>query len=161
MLNGSAYNLLCRNHDAQVDNLKVIAREDYRSDVLSYVVHIALHRSQQITSRLVLLTDTLRLDMRAENLHGTLHRAGGLYNLRQEHLSLSEESSNVGHSLHQRTLNNGGRRRQSLQSLLQILLQELLVTTLQGRNKSIGKRHTPSIHNLHSSLLHTSKLLRE
>ena len=107
MFNGGTHDLLRRNHDAKIYNFKVIAREDYRSDVLSYVVHIALHRSQQITSCLVLLTDTLRLDMRAENLHGTLHRAGGLYNLRQEHLSLSEESSNVGHSLHQRTLNNG------------------------------------------------------
>ena len=138
--------LLCRadyllrlDHHTQVNDLEVVARQYHAYDVLADVVHIALHRCQQIARHLACADRLRRLDVRLQNIHRALHRAGTLDHLRQEHLALAKEFSHDCHTLHQRLLDDGGRGGVGGKCLLDILLQKLLVTALQGLCKSLGE----------------------
>ena len=46
-LAGGLQNFLCRDHDAKIDNIIVVAAEDHADDVLADVVNVALHGRQQ------------------------------------------------------------------------------------------------------------------
>ena len=106
LLTGSLDNLLGRDHNAEVDNLKVVTRQHHSRYILTNIVNISLDRSQQITTVTLCCFRALRLDMWLQNLHGTLHRAGRLDHLRKEHLTLAKKLSYQSHTLHQRALDN-------------------------------------------------------
>ena len=125
------HDLFSWNHDAQVDDVEVIARHHHAYDVFADVVDIALHRSHQYLASRGAATLFLCLDMRLEDRNRRFHRTCGLHNLRQEHLAPAEEFANKVHTVHQRTLNNVHRMRILQQSLVNIRLQELGDALLQ------------------------------
>ena len=115
---GALEDFFARDHDAQVDDLVVVAGEDDADDVLADVVDVALDGGEKDFA--------LRLDDLAGGGHGGffglhegrqvgdgfLHHAGGLDHLRQEHFARAEEIADDAHAGHQRAFDHraaGGR----------------------------------------------------
>ena len=104
--------LLAGDHDAQVDDLVVVAGEHHADDVLADVVHVALDRGEQDLA--------LRLDDLAGRDHrgllgfherrqvgdGFLHHARGFDHLGQEHFARAEEIADHAHAVHQRAFDD-------------------------------------------------------
>ena len=107
---GALEDLLARDHDAQVDDLVVVAGEHDADDVLADVVHVALDGGEHdLALRLDDLAGgghrrLLRLHERREVGDGLLHHARRLHDLRQEHLARAEQIADDAHAVHQRAL---------------------------------------------------------
>ena len=103
------------HHDAEVDDLVVVAAEHDADDVLADVVHVALDgrehdlalRSAGAAGRLLGLHERLEVRDRA------LHRARALDDLRQEHLARAEEVADDLHAVHQRPFDHLERPRRT------------------------------------------------
>ncbi|MCY1223882.1 hypothetical protein D9M72_360220 [compost metagenome] len=104
-----------RHHDAEVDDLVIVAGEHDADDVLADVVHVALDRRHQdlagAFARFAAIGKLLRLHVRQQHGNRLLHDACGFHHLRQEHLAGTEEVADDVHAGHQRTLNNVQRPR--------------------------------------------------
>ena len=96
--------LLARHHDAQVDDLVVVAGEHDADDVLADVVHVALDRGEHdLALRLHRLAGRgarrlLRLHERRQVGDRLLHHARRLHDLRQEHLAGAEQIADDAHA---------------------------------------------------------------
>ena len=100
-----------RDHDAEVDDLVVVAGEDDADDVLADVVDVALDRRHQDLAGALRLPsppfgELFGLHEGQEHGHGLLHHAGGLHHLRQEHLAGAEEVADDVHAGHQRAFDD-------------------------------------------------------
>ena len=119
--------LLCRNHDAEVDHLVIVTCQHDGDDVFANVVHVTLHRGKD---HLACLGGALRgrlfsLNGRLQNGHRLLHRARRLDHLRQEHLTGPKEFADTVHAVHQRPVDDGYGAVVSRERLGQIGLEEV------------------------------------
>ena len=91
---GSLEDLRGGHHDAEVDDLVIVAGEHDADDVLADIVHVTLDgRHQHLAGGLALIAarePLLLLHVRQEHGDGLLHDAGRLHHLRQEHLARAE-----------------------------------------------------------------------
>ena len=115
-----------RDHDAEVDDLVVVAAEDDADDVLADVVDVALDRGEHdLPARAAVAAGLLGLHERLQVGDGALHRPRALHHLRQEHLPGAEEVADDRHPVHQRPLDHVERPRQLLPRLFRVLLDEV------------------------------------
>ena len=114
--NSPFHNLLTRNHHAQVYNLIAIASHYHRNDILSYIMHIAFHSSNNHLTGICTATRRILLgfDKRIKPLHGLLHGACALYHLRKEQFSFPEKPPHFIHARHQWSVNYSKSRPQFL-----------------------------------------------
>jgi hypothetical protein len=98
-------NAIARHHDAKVDDLVAIAAEHDTDDVLANVVHVTLHGGHHnlalgpgARSRRCLFG----LHEWLQPGHRSLHGAGALHHLRQEHLAGPEQVADDFHAVHER-----------------------------------------------------------
>ena len=108
---GRLQDLGCGHHDAEIDDLVIVAGEDHADDVLADIVDIALDgRHQHLAGALALacaaIGKLLRLHVGQQQGHGLLHDAGGFHHLRQEHLAGAEEIADDIHAGHQRAFDH-------------------------------------------------------
>ena len=108
LLLGGVEDLLGGHHDAEVDDVVVVALQDDADDVLADVVDVALDRGHDdlAVAALDVAGLLLRLDERDQVGDGLLHHAGGLDHLRQEHLAGAEQVADDVHAGHQRALDD-------------------------------------------------------
>ena len=102
-------NLRRRRHHAEIDDLVVVAGEHDADDVLADVVHVALDGREHDRARglaLVAARGLFRLHIGQELRHRLLHDAGGLDDLRQEHLAGAEQVADDVHARHQRAFDD-------------------------------------------------------
>ena len=123
-----------RHHDAEVDDLVVVAGEHDADDVLADVVDIALDgRHQDLAGGLALaivdavggVRQLLGLHMRQQPGNRLLHDARRLHHLRQEHLAGAEQVADDVHAGHQRALDDVQRARGGEARLLGVGVDEL------------------------------------
>ena len=104
-----------RHHDAEIDDLVIVAGEHDADDVLADVVDIALdRRHQDLAGRLALaivdavggVGQLLGLHMGQQPGHRLLHHARRLHHLRQEHLAGAEQVADDIHAGHQRAFDD-------------------------------------------------------
>mmetsp|Transcript_19615 Transcript_19615/g.40968 ORF Transcript_19615/g.40968 Transcript_19615/m.40968 type:complete len:314 (+) Transcript_19615:1027-1968(+) len=136
LLDGFVQDVVTWHHDAHVDHLVVVATQHHANNVLTDVVHVTLHGGHQhhaVVLGLVGiftsgngLSATFFLHERSQVCDSLLHHARALDDLRQEHLTSTEEISDDAHSLHQWSLNDVQRNLQLLSGLLGIALNELV-----------------------------------
>ena len=85
-------------------HVESVACEHDAGDVLSYVMHISFygryHHFWFVLCRAFILHEWLQYR------YGIPHHLGRLHDLREEHLSLSEHSSDCLHSFHQRAFDD-------------------------------------------------------
>ena len=117
---------VARDHDAQVDDLVVVAAKYHAHDVLADVVDVALYgREHQpppgsgSRGLLVLFHEGRQVG------DGALHRASALYHLGQEHLPGAEEISHDPHAVHQRSFDHFEGPGEGLARLLGVLFDEI------------------------------------
>ena len=101
MLHSSVEDLLFWNHDAQIDDVIVVASEHHAHDVLADVVHVALDRGEENLAGLFALAFRRGFEVRCEPSHGLLHHACTLDDLREKHLAGTEKVSHDVHAVHQ------------------------------------------------------------
>ena len=117
---GRIHDLLALDHHSQVADAVAVAGHHHRYDILSYVVHIALYRSEQC----LLLGAVLRAalpEQRREGAHSLFHHTGRLHHLRQKHLSLPEELAHMLHGGHEATVDHLEGRHSSAHGLQRIV----------------------------------------
>ena len=119
-----------RHHDAEVDDLVVVAGEHDADDVLADVVHVALDgRHQDLAGALApaaaAVRELLRLHVGQQHGHRLLHHPRGLHHLRQEHLARAEQVADDVHPRHQRALDDVQRPLGGQARLLGVGLDEL------------------------------------
>ena len=99
-----------RHHDAEVDDLVIVAGQHDADDVLADVVDVALDRRHQdlagglafaIVDAIRGIGDLLRLHVRQQPGDGLLHDPRRLHHLRQEHLAGAEQVADDIHAGHQ------------------------------------------------------------
>ena len=100
-------NLVTGNHDAKIDNLPVVAGQNYANNVFSNVMHISLHRCDNhgpafTGSPFCFFCFHVGLKIR----NRLFHNPGTFDNLRKKHFPISKQISNDFHSVHQRTFND-------------------------------------------------------
>ncbi len=109
---GALEDFFAGDHDAEVDDLVVVAGEDDADDVLADVVDVAFDGGEEDLA--------LGLDDFAGGCHrglfgfhegrevgyGLLHDAGGFDDLREEHLAGSEEVADYAHAVHERAFDD-------------------------------------------------------
>ena len=112
-----------RDHDAEVDDLVVVAAEHDADDVLADVVHVALDRGEHdlalraaaaaLGSAAPVPSSQPALCLLLLGLHeglqvgdGALHRPRALDHLGQEHLAGAEQVADDLHAVHQRALDD-------------------------------------------------------
>jgi hypothetical protein len=129
LLAGGLQNLLRRHHDAEIDDLVVVAGENHADDVLADVVHVALDGGHQhLAGRLALAAEArglLGLHEGHEIGHRLLHDAGRFHHLRQEHLSRAEQIAHHVHAGHERAFDHVERALDALARLFRVGLDEL------------------------------------
>ena len=115
--------LLCRHHDAEVDDVVVVALEHDADDVLADVVDVALDRRQHDLALGLrgVRSFLLRLDIGHEIGDRLFHDPRALDHLGQEHLSLAEQVADDVHAVHQRPLDHVERPRGRLPRFLGVL----------------------------------------
>ena len=108
LLLGGVQDLLRGHHDAEVDDVVVVALQDDADDVLADVVDVALDRGHDdlADAALGVAGLLLGLDERDQVGDGLLHDAGGLHHLREEHLPGAEQVADDVHAVHQRALDD-------------------------------------------------------
>ena len=108
VLRGRVEDLLGRHHDAEVDDVVVVALQHDADDVLADVVDVALdgRRDDEALAPLLGGLVLLRLDVGDEVRDGLLHDAGRLHHLRQEHLAVAEEVADDVHAVLERALDD-------------------------------------------------------
>ena len=119
-LAGGVEDLLGRHHDAEVDDLVVVALQHDADDVLADVVDVALDRGHDdlaVGASRVASGLASRLDERDQVGDGLLHHARGLHHLRQEHLAGAEQVADDVHAVHQRALDDLDRAAAALADL--------------------------------------------
>ena len=119
------HNLFSGHHHTHIDNLIAVAGHHHTHNVLTDIVHIALHRCQQHLSRTLATFGLLSLNIRLQDTHRLLHRTGSLHHLRQKHLSFSKQLTHGIHTRHQRSFDDIHCMGIFLQCFLQIFLQIL------------------------------------
>ena len=96
-----------RDHDAQVDDLIVVALQDHADDVFADVVDVALDGSHEdaagVLARLARLLGFHEGHKVGDRL---LHHPGGLHHLRQEHFPGAEQVADHVHAVHQRAFDD-------------------------------------------------------
>ena len=142
---GRLQNLVRRGHDAQVDDLVVVAAQDDADDVLADVVNVTLDRGQQDAPgrAAVAALGLFRLDVGHEVGHGLLHDAGALDHLRQEHLARAEQIADDVHAVHQRPLNDAQRPLGRLSRLFHVCLDVGVDALHQGMGQPLIDRQRP------------------
>ena len=148
-------NRLGGHHHAEVDDLVVGAAEHHADDVLSDVVHVALHGGEQhgagLRSGAVF---TLGFDERCEIGHRLLHHAGRLHDLREEHPARAEQVADGVHPAHQRALDHVDGAARSSASLFHVGLDEHGDAVDQGMVDAAGDvPRPPLLHGRISGLL--------
>ena len=113
------------NHHPQVDHLVAVAAEHDADDVLADVVDVAPDGRHDDAPRGARVPGLLGLHERLEVGDGSLHRAGALDDLRQEHAPRAEEVADDPHPVHQRALDHVERSCGRLARLLDVLLDEV------------------------------------
>ena len=122
-----------RHHDAEIDDLVVVALEHDADDVLADVVHVALHRRHHdlavgaaldraaggLPRCLFLLHERHQVGDRL------LHHARRLHHLRQEHLAGAEQVADHVHAVHQRAFDHVQRALRLGARLLGVGLDEI------------------------------------
>ena len=98
---GGFYDCFGWNHDAEIDNVIVVATEYDGNDVFSYVMYISFDRSQE---KFTIFPGTFFLygNIGLQNSNGLFHGTSGFYHLRKKHFSFTEKFSYSVHSIHQR-----------------------------------------------------------
>ena len=132
---------LDRDHDAEVDDLVVVAGQDDAHDVLADVVDVALDRGHDdpaVGPRRAGLA--LGLDERHEVGDRLLHHPGALDHLGQEHLAGPEQVADDVHPVHQRPLDDLDRAGRGLARLLGVLDDERVDTLDQGVGQPLVDR---------------------
>ena len=123
---GRLQDLLERHHDAEVDDLEVVALQDHAHDVLADVVDVALDRRHDDLALGPRRRGLLGLDVGQQVGDRLLHDARALDHLRQEHLARAEEIADHVHAGHQRPFDDLDRPRDLLARLLGVLDDELV-----------------------------------
>jgi hypothetical protein len=101
-------NFLAGDHDAEIDDLVVITREDDPDDVLADVVDIPLDRGEEdlALGLLVAAAPFLLLHVRQEIGDRFFHDAGAFDHLGQKHFAVAEEIPDDAHAFHQRAFDD-------------------------------------------------------
>ena len=135
LLNGPTDNLLSRHHHPQIDDLIAIACHDDTDDILADVMDIALDGSKEdfgATGRGAGIAGGSRLHGGLENLYGLFHGTGRLHHLGEEHLSLSETTTHLVHTCHQRSLDDVNGTRINSERLSEVFLQMVTLSLDEG-----------------------------
>ncbi len=94
------------HHDAQVDDLVVIAGQDHGDNVLADVVDVALYGRDHHPPSARAPHGLLGLDVGQEDGYRLLHNPCALDHLGEEHLPLAEEPADDVHPFHQRAFDD-------------------------------------------------------
>ena len=114
------------NHDAEVDHLVAVAREDDADDVLPDVVDVALHgREEDLALRRRGARRLPGLEVGLEVRDRALHDARALDDLRKEHLPGPEEVTDDVHPRHERALDDVQRPSELLPGFLDVAFDEV------------------------------------
>ena len=153
-----------RHHDAEIDDLVVVAAQNDADDVLADVVDVALdRRHQDLAGRpdalRVAVGVLLGLHEGQEMRHGLLHHAGGFHHLRQEHLARAEQVADDAHAAHQRALDDVQRPRRAEPGLLGVGVDELGDAVDQRVGDAVGDRAVAPGHVLGLALLRRAALV--
>ncbi len=94
-----------RDHDAQINDLVIIAGKHDTDNILADIMDIALHRRHQHFAGAFALARAaigklFRLHIGQEQGNGLFHHTGGFHHLRQEHLAGAEKIADNIHSGH-------------------------------------------------------------
>ncbi len=133
-----------RHHDAEVDHLVAVAREDDADDVLPDVVDVALDRREEDPAlRRRRPGGLVGLKKRLEIRDGALHDARALDDLRQEHLPGAEEVADDVHARHERALDDVERPGERLAGLLGVALDEVRDAVDEGVREALPDGPAP------------------
>ena len=124
LLDGDVEDPIRGHHHPEVDDLVAVATEDDTHDVLSDVVHVALHSCHH-DPRCRRPLRLLGLHVRLEIRHRALHRSSALDDLRQEHLPGAEEVADDRHPVHERPFDHVEWPSGAATRLLRVLLYEV------------------------------------
>ena len=135
-----------RNHHTEIDDIVVVAFEDYRDDVFPDVVDIALDgREQNSSGRRCGRSGFLRINARLQDVDGLFHDSCCLDNLRQKHLAFAEQCAYTADTVHQRTFDDVYRPLESAGGFGKILGQEFAVAFDNRVQKTLGHRDRRAI----------------
>ena len=127
MLGSRLDNRVSRLLNSQIDHLESIVRKNDVDEILSDVVHIALHSREH--DRSLLLRSRLLLHLRFKVSHRLLHHSRRIQHGRQLHLARPKQLAHRPHSVQQNRIDDVQRRILS-ERRIQQLLQRLLVCPL-------------------------------
>ena len=118
---------LRRHHDAEIDDVVIVALEHDADDVLADVVHVALDGGQHdlAVRRNVRAAVLVLLHVRHQIGDGLLHHARRFHHLRQEHPARAEQVADDVHAVHQRAFDHGERTRQLVARFLDVGFDEI------------------------------------
>ncbi len=108
---GRLQNFFARDHDAEVDDLVVVAAEHHAHDIFADVVNVTFDRRHHYfalgASRAA--GPFFRLHERKKPGHRFFHDAGAFDHLGQEHFARAKEVAHHAHAGHQGAFDNGQR----------------------------------------------------
>src|SRR4029434_10238902 len=87
------------NHDAEVDDLVVVAAQHHADDVFADVVHVALHGGDHDGAVVFHRPAALGLDERNQVRHRLLHDACALHHLGEKHFTAAEQVTHHVHAI--------------------------------------------------------------
>ncbi len=115
--------LLGRHFDAEIDDVIAVVLEDDLDQILPDIVHIAFDRGQD---HLGPLLDVGLFHKPLQITHRSLHGLGGLQDLGDDELVVVEAPADLGHPLHQRSIDDVERRGALLELMVEVLDQAFL-----------------------------------
>ena len=120
-------NLRRRHHDAEIDDLVIVALEHDADDVLADVVHVALDRRHHdlAVRRSVRAAVLLLLHVGHQVSDRLLHHPRRLHHLRQKHFARAEQVADDVHAVHQRAFDDVQRLGGGKARLLDVGLDEI------------------------------------
>ncbi len=120
-------NLLRRHHDAEIDDVVIVALEHDADDVLADVVHVALDGGHHdlAVRRDVGAAVLVLLHVGHQISDRLLHHARRFHHLRQEHPPGAEQVADDIHAVHQRAFDHGERTRRLVPRLLDVGFDEI------------------------------------
>ena len=131
MFSGGGKDAVGRDHHPEVDHFIVVATQHHTDDVLANVVYITLYSGEQHFPIVFGCSARLRLlgfKPGGQLCYRFLHNAGTLDHLRQEHFSAAEKVAHLVHAVHQRTFNDLKGKGIHPHRLLDINVDELVIT---------------------------------